>query len=74
MTIPNMKNLERYYYDKYHSVQLAKSEAKKFMENYIKEQNLKLNKNKKKINYLLLKIDMQLQLILEIMQFNIQML
>ena len=47
MTIPNMKQLERYYYDKYHSVQLAKSEAKKFMENYIREQNLKLNKNKK---------------------------
>ncbi len=47
MTIPNMKQLERYYYDKYHSVQLAKSEAKKFMEDYIKDQNNKLNKNKK---------------------------
>ncbi len=47
MTIPNIKQLERYYYDKYHSVQLAKSEAKKFMEDYIKDQNNKLNKNKK---------------------------
>ena len=56
LEVPNMHDLQRYFYDKYHSVNLARSEAKKYMENYLKNKNInnnmknnKNNKNKKLI-------------------------